>query len=497
MPAESAPRILVIEPTRPVAMALDRAIILRDRLALDRASVRTIDQDGHLHVKVSPISKSNVCPYRGGEIPGFEALGLDPERVYQLLRDPAELAKAASTFNGKPLLNLHRPQTAEDHDHELTVGSVNNASFEDPYLLAELVVWDAGSIAGIETGQQCELSSGYRYDADMTPGEYKGVRFDGVMRNIRGNHVALVEKGRAGADVVVGDSAFQPAAPKEKPPVAKTPALSRKALLASGALRAHLAPRLAADAAFDPAAVLKGVTAKNWKASKPKIKAALDTALTGKLAADADLDDVVTLLDKLDDVTDEVADVVADPPADPTPVEKTAVDADPMEELKAFLADKLSEEDMARCLELMQPAPAAVDAAPDLKPDDKKDPKPMDKPAMDAAIRLASDAAVRRATDETVARMNAIREAERDVRPYVGETAVAMDSALAVYQFALDSLGVDHKGVESLPALKLVLSAQPKPGDAPAGTRPKRLAMDAATATDYAKRFPNANRLAR
>lgn len=179
---------------------------MNQRFALDRASVRTIDQDGHLHVKVANISKANVCPYYGREIPDAERLGLKPGQVYQLLRDPDELATAAASFNGKPLLSLHRPQTANDHAHELTVGSVANVRWTPPYLQAELVVWDAGAIAGIETGQQRELSSAYRYRADMVPGTYQGVRYDGVMRAIRGNHVALVDIGRGGPDVVVGDA---------------------------------------------------------------------------------------------------------------------------------------------------------------------------------------------------------------------------------------------------------------------------------------------------
>jgi hypothetical protein len=41
----------------------------------------------------------------------------------------------------------------------------------------------------------------------MKPGVYQGQHYDGIMTNLRGNHVALVENGRAGADCVVGDSA--------------------------------------------------------------------------------------------------------------------------------------------------------------------------------------------------------------------------------------------------------------------------------------------------
>ena len=69
-----------------------------------------------------------------------------------------------------------------------------------------LVVWDDPAIAGIRTNEQRELSSAYRYVADMTPGIYEGVPYDGRMTEIVGNHVALVPVGRAGADVLVSDS---------------------------------------------------------------------------------------------------------------------------------------------------------------------------------------------------------------------------------------------------------------------------------------------------
>ena len=51
-----------------------------------------------------------------------------------------------------------------------------------------------------------ELSAGYSYTPDMTPGEFEGKAYDGVMRNLSGNHVALVERGRIGADAVISDS---------------------------------------------------------------------------------------------------------------------------------------------------------------------------------------------------------------------------------------------------------------------------------------------------
>ncbi len=175
-------------------------------LAMDRSSVRTVDADGRLRVSVANISKSGVNAYYGREIPNADALGLDPGRLYQLFRPPEELAKAAVSFNGQPLLSTHRIHTAADHQPDLVVGSTGtDTAFRDPFLQTSLVVWAPDAIAGINDGSQRALSSAYRYKVTMQPGVFRGERYDGIMSDLAANHVALVDVGRAGADVVVGD----------------------------------------------------------------------------------------------------------------------------------------------------------------------------------------------------------------------------------------------------------------------------------------------------
>src|SRR5258708_15272710 len=112
-------------------LAMDRAI-KREGIALDRASVRTTDSDGHMHVASSIISAAAVNESLGAEIPDFEALGLKPDVRYKLYRDPVELEKGAPSLHGKPLLIIHRPQSADDHDREIVVGSVSNPVWDDP-----------------------------------------------------------------------------------------------------------------------------------------------------------------------------------------------------------------------------------------------------------------------------------------------------------------------------------------------------------------------------
>lgn len=178
----------------------------RCMMAQDR-SMRSYDEDGRMHVEKSNISKATVNPYYGSEIPNHQQLGLAPKKVYYLLRDPEELKKAVQTFNNLPLLSKHIPVSADEPQKDVIVGTTgSDAKFEDGYLKCSLAVWDSEAIAGIESGEQMELSSAYRYTADMTPGEFNGMHYDGVMRDIVGNHVALVDVGRAGRDVVVSDA---------------------------------------------------------------------------------------------------------------------------------------------------------------------------------------------------------------------------------------------------------------------------------------------------
>ena len=177
-------------------------------LTFDAApSQRETDENGFLHVGASHITKATVNPYYGREIPGWQEAGLDPEAVYYGLRDPEELQGSLETWAGLPLHIEHHIDSAEEPQKLTRVGAVGTgAVWNPPYVDAPLTVWDRAAIDAIEDGSFRELSCAYRYDPDFTPGSYEGTPYDFIMRNIRGNHVALVEEGRAGPDVVVADS---------------------------------------------------------------------------------------------------------------------------------------------------------------------------------------------------------------------------------------------------------------------------------------------------
>ncbi len=174
-------------------------------MALDR-SVRRIDADGHLHVEHCVLSAAVVSPYYGREINGAERLGLEPDTIYWMYRDADALREAASSINGKPLIEIHQPVSADDHPREITVGSVNNATFQAPDLIGELAIWDGDAIKRIQDGSKRCVSAGYAYETVPETGEINGQPYTLKMVNIRFNHLALVEEPRV-KTAIIGDSA--------------------------------------------------------------------------------------------------------------------------------------------------------------------------------------------------------------------------------------------------------------------------------------------------
>lgn len=178
-----------------------------NEIAFDASSARRYDTNGFLHVDLTPITKEQVVHYLGIEIPGWKEHGLDPQKEYWGYRPAEEIEKAASTFNGLPVMLNHHVVTPDSPVKDYQVGHTGtDAAWSSPYLENSLIVTDRIGIDGIENGTYRQISAAYRYDPDFTAGVFDGKPYDFVIRNMRGNHVALVKKGRAGPDVVVADA---------------------------------------------------------------------------------------------------------------------------------------------------------------------------------------------------------------------------------------------------------------------------------------------------
>lgn len=428
------------------------------RLAFDRTA-RRIDADGRLHVDRSHISKATVNPYYGKEIPGYEELGLVPDQVYRLLRDPVELERGAPTFARLPILSKHMPVTvktmADDEEQKkLVVGSIGSeVVFDAPYLDADLCIWDAAAIAGIETDKVRELSCAYRYVPVMESGEFEGQAYDGKMTEIQGNHLALVEVGRAGSDVVVADR--NPFNFKE---TAMKMSKLGKALFAA---LCAASPVLAADSALP--ALVGSANRKTFKKDEAKAKL---------LALDASLDS-----NKLDAVLDAILDVEQDPKPVETPA--AAADMSPVDQccaqISQMLAGKCDDATIQQCCQCVKDccAPGAADMSGMQMTKDGKEPG-MKKEEVNAAM------------DGLRKELREAEEARRDVRAIVGDV-LGMDSAADVYGFALDHMKVDRAGVEGAAALRALF----KVAASKSATPTPRIAQDAG---GLDKQFPGAAR---
>ena len=351
-------------------------------VAFDKATVRNYDKDGRLFIERSHISKADVNPYWGREIPGWEELGLDPDRVYNVFRPPEELEKAAPTFNMLPILLVHKHVTAEDPKNELIIGSTgSNAIFEGEFLDNGLAFWDGEYIEKIESDERRELSSSYRYKPVIKSGTYNGAQYDIVMTEIMGNHVALVVEGRAGPEVTVADSQIQP------PEKVRTVKLNPKQKAA-------------------------------WKARLPKLKVAMDEGL-----------DTAGVEEALEEALEEVQ-ALGEPAA--AVDDGNAEIADLLKQLLAKFEGKpagASDED-----EEAKKKAAADEAA--RAEEAKKAEESKNASAMDAKIRVAADGA----RQSIEGRFRAAQKVE----PITGRIdAMAFDSAEAIYAHALTVGGMD------------------------------------------------------
>lgn len=459
-----------------------------DLFALDSAPEnRTETEDGHMQVKFSNISKAAVNPYLGEEIPGWQELGLDPKKIYKLYRHPTELKKGAATLSEKPLLMVHKPSTADDHPREVVVGTLGSKPKVDgKYLTSSLTIWDGEGVDAVKSGKQVQISAGYHYDPDMTPGVTPdGEPFDGVMRNLRFNHAALVEEGRAGPDCMVGDeNPFKTAGSsgdtvKELNMTVKKTRLSPMAAAAKGAIVAHIRPQLATDAKVDFGALVKGVTKKGWAADRARILKALPAAIKGKgpkLATDAEVGPIVAQIEKLLDTINPAEEGMDDDPDmggedeenKPKWTDEDQKAYDEMCEKRskagAMDEDEETEEERKARMEKRAMDKAAKDAELEAGKTalDTEEEKPVTKAAMDARLaKMAKDnaAEIARVRQATIQQMRDTADALNQVKPLVGEIAIACDTALDVYTHTMKQLGIASDGLPAA-AMKVIIERE-------------------------------------
>lgn len=159
--------------------------------------------EGFLICRNVPINRTGTQIYGAGEL----NLTGDPDRAVRAYRldedvfDPAALA----SFEGKDITRGHPPAllTAETQA-AYSKGHLENVRREGDKTVADLIIKDPALASDVENGVLRQVSCGYHCRFEPYRDGYK-------QTEIRGNHVAIVPKGRAGETVSIQDQSAQPA----------------------------------------------------------------------------------------------------------------------------------------------------------------------------------------------------------------------------------------------------------------------------------------------
>lgn len=161
--------------------------------------------EGFLICRDVPIARVGVQDYLGREIGQEER----PEEIFKVNRPAKEVfdRAAVASFEGKPVTEDHPDEdvTAENYSQYIkgVVRDVRKGSGQyDGCLVADLVIHDGALVRAIQDGKR-EISCGYNC-LWVPTGDHTLEQ-----REIRGNHVAVVDKGRAGHGVAIHDNAME------------------------------------------------------------------------------------------------------------------------------------------------------------------------------------------------------------------------------------------------------------------------------------------------
>jgi len=444
-----------------------------EKIALDAQSKRTYDENGFLHVSISPLTRVQVAPYRGCEIPGWQELGLEPERVYRGYRPASELSKPETieSVNGIPIQLAHHMDYADNPAKNTRVGSTGtDGAFHPPFLTNSLHIQDKNAIDRINDGSMRELSLAYRYKPVFTPGETPdGEKYDFIMTDISANHLALVDEGRAGHEVLVYDSKGGNMADVEKTlPASDDDAVEKKEVAlaqqvkqgAQKLIDLHTSP-----AEQEPHSEAAGDDDKD---------AEITSILEDLQKAGADLSKVPGLADRLKGLAAAAADEDEDLDAPAAPAEDE--DEPAVEDPDAAPAEDEDEDESAEDEDEDEDEdePVAETDEGDMVADglkacglDGEDPevqkafaaglkyakggaKPAGKPV------AAQDRALRKIVSMVTGRLNAKLAAADECRKTLGRVKLAaFDSAGDIYRAALRQEGFKTKGLSSSEAMKI------------------------------------------
>ena len=119
-------------------------------------------------------------------------------------KDEVASPESLASFAGKAITSEHPPVLLDaENTKDYQVGfSGTEVVYDNGFVKAVMTITDKDAIDRIMRGDAREVSAGYRVSYDPTPGVTdSGEHYDGIQKEIVGNHIAVVRRGRAGPQV--------------------------------------------------------------------------------------------------------------------------------------------------------------------------------------------------------------------------------------------------------------------------------------------------------
>lgn len=228
--------------------------------------------EGFLLCKNVKIARTGTQEYLGQEI-GRKDLFNQVVKAYRLEED-VFAESALMSFEGKPVTYPHPPGgVTPDNASAYVRGHVQNIRQDGNFMIGDLVIMDAQLIQKIKDKEVREVSCGYTCEYVPHKDGFRQIK-------ITGNHVAVVEKGRAGPRVAIKDSINPKGVKKpmnKKQKIAKALAVMAKDQSITEDELIEMAELLVADEAPEPTkkksnglATLFGLLAKDEESESKK-----------------------------------------------------------------------------------------------------------------------------------------------------------------------------------------------------------------------------------
>lgn len=202
-------------------------ITLTDTIALDASAFK----DGKLQrtsdgyaVMECPVARSGIQEYLAAEM-GDAFADRNPRDVIRVYR-PDDVIFGDASLSGyahKPLTNDHPPeQVTADNWKKYAIGHTGDeVTVREKRVRVPMLMADAAAISDVEAGKR-EWSAGYSVSFDVVQGTTPdGQAYDAIVTGQKINHIALVDKGRAGPECRIGDNSASDDALKKDRPMAE------------------------------------------------------------------------------------------------------------------------------------------------------------------------------------------------------------------------------------------------------------------------------------